>query len=106
MIFVNKIRVRYNPQELHHGDHILFGTRHIFQYINPMESASLGIGVDDDDNKSNDNNQNIQKILDKETETHKHVNSIFDMKNIMTQRLQTNEFRIGNVEFSLYFKSN
>ena len=98
MIFVNKVRVRYNPQELHHGDHILFGTRHIFQFINPLEGASLGLN--DDEEKKNSSGDDIQKILDKEKATHQHVDSIFDMKNLITQRMQTNEFRIGNAELS------
>ena len=54
MIFVNKERIRYNPKELHHGDHILFGTRHIFQYINPMENAQLGLGLDEEGKSSED----------------------------------------------------
>eukprot|EP01083_Nonionella_stella_P069573 185511_1 len=87
MIFVNKERVRYNPKELHHGDHILFGTRHIFQFIDPANAASFAIGDDDDEKK-----QTVMK--------HEHVTSLFDMKNIMSSRLQTNEFRIGNVDIN------
>ncbi len=105
MIFVNKERIKYNPKELHHGDHILFGTRHIFQFINPLETSSLGIGGDGDDEKKHQNEQeNIKKILDKEAETHKSVKSIVDMKNVMVQRMQTNEFRVGNMELSESYK--
>ena len=99
MIFVNKARVRYNAKELHHGDHLLFGTRHIFQFINPAESASFGL-ADEDEKKQKNRQKNIQKVLDEERQKHEHVGSIVDFKNLMNSRMQTNEFRIGNIEFS------
>eukprot|EP01084_Bolivina_argentea_P235088 395697_1 len=99
MIFVNKERVRYDPKELHHGDHVLFGTRAIFQFINPQES-SIGLGVDEDEKKHKDQQENTQKMLSEERAKHKHVQSIFDMKNVMLNRMQTNEFRIGNVDIT------
>ena len=39
MIFLNGQRVRYSPAELTHGDHILFGSHHLFQFINPAEAG-------------------------------------------------------------------
>merc|ERR1719491_600924 len=98
MMFVNKERIRYNPKELHHGDHILFGTRHIFQYINPMETASLAL--DADEKKQSARQQSAKSAFEAEADKHKKVGSIFDMKSLMIARMQTNEFRVGNADIT------
>lgn len=105
MIFVNKERIRYNPKELHHGDHIVFGNRALLQFINPKENAQLfiGTGGDDDDQKSGDvGAKKMQEVLAAEKRTHRKVGSISAMQSLMTDRMNNDRFRVGNAEFSIY----
>merc|ERR1719204_2726424 len=78
MIFVNGQRVANQPIPLKHNDKIIFGSKHIFQFINPTEAKESPL-------ESVQNEKNLGEELSKTTLELDRVKKQFDEERVVKE---------------------